>query len=81
MPLSELSYSSIFTAQLNCGRESTSNHGTFYYNQLAALKLLVNDSAGAKNATNTYFNTLFLGQISADGDQVGFCSMEVAHIV
>ncbi|KAF9473986.1 chondroitin AC/alginate lyase [Pholiota conissans] len=48
---------------------ATNNHGTFYYNQLAALKVLVNDNAGAKNATNTYFNTLYMNQITASGEQ------------
>ncbi|KAF8177692.1 chondroitin AC/alginate lyase [Pholiota molesta] len=48
---------------------AANNHGTFYYNQLAALKVLVNDNAGAKNATDTYFNTLYLAQITASGEQ------------
>ncbi|TFK69870.1 chondroitin AC/alginate lyase [Pluteus cervinus] len=48
---------------------SANNHGTFYYNQLAALKLLVNDPTGAYNATNTYFNNQYLSQIIASGEQ------------
>ena len=47
-----------------------SNHGSFYYNQLAALKLLVNDNEGAVNVTRTYFAKQFLSQIAADGEQV-----------
>ncbi|KAF8521779.1 chondroitin AC/alginate lyase [Hysterangium stoloniferum] len=45
------------------------NHGTFYYNQLAALKILVNDIPGAKNVTDTYFSKQYLSQISASGEQ------------
>jgi len=47
-----------------------SNHGTFYFNQLAALKILVNDLPGAKLVTNTYFDTLYKAQITANGEQV-----------
>ncbi|TEB29271.1 hypothetical protein FA13DRAFT_1755638 [Coprinellus micaceus] len=36
----------------------------FYYNQLAALKLLVNDNEGAVNVTRTYFAKQFLSQIA-----------------
>ncbi|KAG5644276.1 hypothetical protein DXG03_008761 [Asterophora parasitica] len=45
------------------------NHGTFYYNQLAALKLLIGDFDGARNVTNTYFNAQYKIQIEADGEQ------------
>ncbi|KAF8237583.1 chondroitin AC/alginate lyase [Tricholoma matsutake] len=48
---------------------STNNHGTFYYNQLASLKLLLNDTNGARNVTDTYFNTLYKAQINATGEQ------------
>ncbi len=47
-----------------------SNHGSFYYTQLASLKLIVNDLAGAKNVTDTYFSKQFLSQINANGEQV-----------
>ena len=33
---------------------------------------MVDDYAGAKDATNMYFNTLYMDQISADGDQAGY---------
>lgn len=46
-----------------------SHHGTFYYNQLAALKLLLGDVSGAQNATQTYFSTLFMDQIDGSGEQ------------
>ncbi|GJJ10861.1 hypothetical protein Clacol_005089 [Clathrus columnatus] len=49
--------------------EATNNHGTYYYGQLAALKLLVGDMDGAKNATETYFNNQFQQQINATGEQ------------
>ncbi|PPQ65138.1 hypothetical protein CVT24_003228 [Panaeolus cyanescens] len=48
---------------------SANNHGTFYYNQLAALKVLLNDLPGAKNVTTTYFNKQYMSQIVADGEQ------------
>ncbi|CAL1709711.1 unnamed protein product [Somion occarium] len=52
-------------------REATSpnNHGTFYYNQLASLQILVGDKDGAKNTVQTYFNTLYQHQIDANGEQ------------
>lgn len=49
--------------------KATNNHGTYYYNQLAALKTLVNDPTGALNVTQTYFKTLYLAQINANGEQ------------
>ncbi|RDB17371.1 hypothetical protein Hypma_001833 [Hypsizygus marmoreus] len=45
------------------------NHGTFYYNQLAALKILVNDMDGARNVTNTYFASQYMSQIESSGEQ------------
>ncbi|KAF8058672.1 chondroitin AC/alginate lyase [Lyophyllum atratum] len=45
------------------------NHGTFYYNQLAALKILVGDFNGALNVTDTYFKSQYMHQIAADGEQ------------
>ncbi len=47
-----------------------SNHGSFYYNQLAALQILVGDSSGAKATIQKYFAGIYLGQIKANGDQV-----------
>lgn len=47
-----------------------SNHGSYYYNQLAALQILVNDTAGANKTIQKYFSTLYKKQISADGEQV-----------
>ena len=46
-----------------------SNHGTFYYNQLAALQILIGDTAGAKETIEEYFTTQYKWQIAADGDQ------------
>jgi hypothetical protein len=53
-----------------------SNHGSYYYNQLAALKLIVNDVAGATNVTNTYFSGIYLGQVEANGEQVSIIPIE-----
>ncbi|KAF8643337.1 hypothetical protein AX16_009066 [Volvariella volvacea WC 439] len=48
---------------------SNNNHGTFYYNQLAALKILIGDMAGATNVTDTYFNRQYMFQIEENGEQ------------
>lgn len=48
---------------------ATNNHGTFYYNQLAALKILLGDFSGARNVTDTYFRTLYMSQIVKGGEQ------------
>jgi hypothetical protein len=50
-------------------RNAKNNHGTFYFNQLASLKILVDDLPGAKLVTNTYFDTLYKAQIAANGEQ------------
>ena len=47
-----------------------SNHGSYYYNQLAALQILVNDTAGANSSIQKYFSTPYQNQISANGEQV-----------
>ena len=47
-----------------------SNHGTFYYNQLAALQVLVGDNAGAQKTLEEYFTTQYKWQIVTNGDQV-----------
>ena len=49
---------------------TSSNHGSFYYNQLAALKILNNDMTGAKTTTDEFFNTLYMDQITSKGEQV-----------
>ena len=51
-------------------RNANSNHGTFYYNQLAALQVLVGDNDGAKATVEDYFTGKYKAQIAADGDQV-----------
>lgn len=50
-------------------KASTNNHGSFYFNQLAALQILVGDTAGAKTTIQEYFQGIYLNQISANGDQ------------
>jgi len=47
-----------------------SNHGSFYYSQLAALQILVNDTASANATIQKYFSTLYKNQINATGEQV-----------
>ncbi|KAH9929064.1 chondroitin AC/alginate lyase [Epithele typhae] len=50
-------------------KAAPNNHGTFYYNQLAALQVLVGDNDGAKATVTDYFTTKYLDQIAANGDQ------------
>ncbi|KAJ7433979.1 chondroitin AC/alginate lyase [Mycena latifolia] len=45
------------------------NHGTIFVNQMASLKLLVQDVPGAVNWTSNYFSKTYQGQIQANGDQ------------
>jgi hypothetical protein len=46
-----------------------SNHGSFYFNQLASLQVLVGDTTGAKATIEEYFTGIFQDQIAANGDQ------------
>ncbi|CAE6445363.1 unnamed protein product [Rhizoctonia solani] len=48
---------------------SPNNHGSFYYNQVAALQILVGDIEGAKATINEFFNGIYQNQITANGDQ------------
>lgn len=47
-----------------------SNHGSFYPNQIAALKILSGDIVGAKTVLQSYFDNQFQDQIVASGEQV-----------
>ncbi|KAI0363966.1 chondroitin AC/alginate lyase [Pilatotrama ljubarskyi] len=58
------------TAKIALEEEAAeNNHGTFYYNQLAALQILVGDKDGAKKTIEKYFTSQYLAQIAANGDQ------------
>lgn len=46
-----------------------SNHGSFYFNQIAALKILVGNNTGALESLGEYFNGIYKNQINADGEQ------------
>lgn len=59
------------------GRDS--NHGSFCFNQLAALKLLVNDVPGSVNVSNTFFHGIYQGQINSTGDQVSTTALSFFH--
>jgi hypothetical protein len=48
----------------------TSNHGTYFFNQLVALQILVGDKASAIDSLNDYFTGQYLHQINAQGGQV-----------
>ncbi|THH31815.1 hypothetical protein EUX98_g2369 [Antrodiella citrinella] len=48
---------------------STNNHGSFYFNQLGALQLLIGDKDAVQKAVQVYFSGIYAGQISANGDQ------------
>ncbi|KAI0772940.1 chondroitin AC/alginate lyase [Trametes elegans] len=59
------------TAKIALEEESAANnHGTFYYNQLAALQILAGDNDGAKQTLDKYFTTQYKWQIAENGDQV-----------
>ena len=47
----------------------SSNHATFFYAQLAAVRLMADDETGAQEALNRYFNYQFMDQIAASGEQ------------
>ncbi|KAI0265333.1 alginate lyase-domain-containing protein [Gloeopeniophorella convolvens] len=46
-----------------------SNHGSYYYTQLASLQIIANDLAGANASLQKYFSTLYLNQVDANGEQ------------
>ncbi|KAJ7700334.1 alginate lyase-domain-containing protein [Mycena rosella] len=48
---------------------SANNHGSFCFNQLAALKLLVNDIPGSVTVGNNFFQGIYQEQINSTGDQ------------
>ncbi|CEL56846.1 hypothetical protein RSOLAG1IB_08124 [Rhizoctonia solani AG-1 IB] len=50
-------------------KAAPNNHGSFYFNQLASLQVLVGDIEGAKTTINEYFNGIYQDQIAANGDQ------------
>ncbi|CUA74436.1 hypothetical protein RSOLAG22IIIB_05545 [Rhizoctonia solani] len=50
-------------------RASDNNHGSYFFNQLAALQILVGDIEGAKATVQDYFTGIYMTQIDAKGDQ------------
>ncbi|KAF9503545.1 hypothetical protein BS47DRAFT_1402298 [Hydnum rufescens UP504] len=50
-------------------RTSVNNHGSFFYNQLASLYLIVNDTTNARNTVQEFFSGLYQNQIDANGEQ------------
>ncbi|CAE6523890.1 unnamed protein product [Rhizoctonia solani] len=48
---------------------AANNHGSFYPNQIAALKILSGDIAGARVVLQSYFDNQFQDQIVASGEQ------------
>ncbi|KAF8310497.1 chondroitin AC/alginate lyase [Clavulina sp. PMI_390] len=50
-------------------RESTNNHGSFYFNQEAAVYLLLDDEASAKASVQQYFSGIYQNQINSTGEQ------------
>jgi hypothetical protein len=50
-------------------RDSVNNHGSFYFNQLATLQILVKDIKGANTTLGDYFSGIYMNQISANGEQ------------
>ena len=52
----------------------SSNHATFFYNQLASLYIVVDNMQNATKAINQYFSQQYLSQIQASGEQVSLYS-------
>ncbi|KAF8705971.1 Chondroitin AC alginate lyase, partial [Rhizoctonia solani] len=50
-------------------RASDNNHGSYFFNQLAALQILVGDLDGAKATVQDYFTGIYMSQIDEKGDQ------------
>jgi len=48
---------------------ATNNHGTYFYNQLASLQILVGDTNSAINTTKSYFSKQYMNQINSTGEQ------------
>jgi len=48
---------------------ASNNHGTYFYNQLASLQILVGDTNAAINTTKSYFSKQYLSQINSTGEQ------------
>ncbi|KAJ7032159.1 chondroitin AC/alginate lyase [Mycena alexandri] len=58
------------TAQIaHAAATAANNHGTIFVSQLAAVKLIANDTAGAVNWTQNYFTGTFQGQLTENGEQ------------
>ena len=58
----------------------TSNHGSFYYNQLASVQVLLGDTTGAQKTIEEYFSGIYLGQIAANGDQVSLRDVQLSNL-
>lgn len=72
----------LFTVMMMLSAEQlNSNHGSYYYNQLTALKLIANDVPGALNTSETYFNNQYLNQIDANGTQVGNAVLLISFLI
>jgi len=50
-------------------RTTVNNHGSFFYNQLASLYVIVNDTTNARNTIEQFFSGLYMNQIDANGEQ------------
>ncbi|KAH8824495.1 chondroitin AC/alginate lyase [Flagelloscypha sp. PMI_526] len=50
-------------------RHGTNNHGSFYFGQLTALQILIDDIDGAKKSLQDYFTGIYMNQIEANGEQ------------
>jgi hypothetical protein len=48
---------------------SENNHGSFCFNQLSAMQVMVGDTNGAKTSLDTFFKGAYMRQIAANGDQ------------
>ncbi|WVQ82340.1 hypothetical protein IAT38_004468 [Cryptococcus sp. DSM 104549] len=50
-------------------KNSTNNHGTFYYNQLCSLQILLGQNDACATALEEFYSGIYLNQIVENGDQ------------
>ncbi|CAE6428812.1 unnamed protein product [Rhizoctonia solani] len=60
---------------------AANNHGSFYPNQIAALKILSGDIASAKQALQSYFDNQFQDQIVASGEQASLTRYSLWNVM
>ncbi|KAF8707521.1 Ras of Complex, Roc, domain of DAPkinase, partial [Rhizoctonia solani] len=60
---------------------AANNHGSFYPNQIAAMKILSGDIVGAKQVLQSYFDNQFQDQIVASGEQASLTCFNLEAMI